>query len=143
MKTDFYIEFASLANIFSKLDYSSEEWRDWNNIHHLINIIESLDHKDSNSKGGMFCVKIAGDMCEVVMNTQHSLAFGDISDSFDVRQAMSGVQGVFHLAASKHVGIAEKQVRECVKSNIIGTMNLLDSSLNTHRDTSVVSVEPI
>lgn len=55
---------------------------------------------------------------------------GDISDSFDVRQAMSGVQGVFHLAASKHVGIAEKQVRECVKSNIIGTMNLLDSSLN-------------
>lgn len=84
MKPDlFYIEFAALANIFSKLDYSSEEWRDWNKIHHLISIIESLDHKDSNSKGGMFCVKIAGDMCEVVMNTQHSFAFGDISDSFD------------------------------------------------------------
>jgi UDP-N-acetylglucosamine 4,6-dehydratase/UDP-glucose 4-epimerase len=55
---------------------------------------------------------------------------GDISDPFESRQAMKGVKAVFHLAASKHVGLAEKQVRECVKSNTIGTMNLLDHSLN-------------
>ena len=36
---------------------------------------------------------------------------GDISDKFEVKQAMKGVDGVFHLAASKHVGIAEIQVR--------------------------------
>ena len=55
---------------------------------------------------------------------------GDISDPFDARQSMKDVKAVFHLAASKHVGLAEKQVRECIKSNTIGTMNLLDCSLN-------------
>jgi UDP-N-acetylglucosamine 4,6-dehydratase/UDP-glucose 4-epimerase len=55
---------------------------------------------------------------------------GDISDSFEVRQAMSGVTGVFHLAASKHVGLAEKFVRENIKTNVIGSLNILEQSLN-------------
>ena len=49
---------------------------------------------------------------------------GDISDKYEVRQAMQGVDGVFHLAASKHVGLAEIQVRECIKANTIGSMNI-------------------
>lgn len=56
---------------------------------------------------------------------------GDISDRFEVKQAMQGVTGVFHLAASKHVGIAEKQVRECIKSNTLGSLYILEESLNT------------
>ena len=56
---------------------------------------------------------------------------GDVADRFEVKQAMKGVDGVFHLAAAKHVGIAEIQVRECVKSNTIGSMNILDESLET------------
>ncbi len=56
---------------------------------------------------------------------------GDISDRFEVKQAMKGVTGVFHLAASKHVGIAEKQVRECIKSNTLGSLYILEESLNT------------
>ena len=59
---------------------------------------------------------------------------GDIADSFEVRQAMEGVNGVFHLAASKHVGIAEYQVRECIKSNTIGSMNILEHSLDKELD---------
>jgi UDP-N-acetylglucosamine 4,6-dehydratase/UDP-glucose 4-epimerase len=59
---------------------------------------------------------------------------GDISDRFEVKQAMKDVDGVFHLAASKHVGIAEKQVRECVKSNTIGSLHILDESLETKPD---------
>lgn len=61
---------------------------------------------------------------------QIEILTGDISDPFEVRQAMKDVKGVFHLAASKHVGIAEKQVRECIKSNTIGSLNLFDASLN-------------
>jgi UDP-N-acetylglucosamine 4,6-dehydratase/UDP-glucose 4-epimerase len=53
---------------------------------------------------------------------------GDICDAFEVNQAMTGVTGLFHLAASKHVGLAETYVRENVKSNIIGTMNILEAS---------------
>ena len=56
---------------------------------------------------------------------------GDVADKFEVKQAMKGVSGVFHLAASKHVGIAEQQVRECIKSNTIGSMHILDESLET------------
>jgi UDP-N-acetylglucosamine 4,6-dehydratase len=55
---------------------------------------------------------------------------GDISDRFEVKQAMENVNGVFHLAASKHVGLAEKYVRENVKSNTLGSLNILEESLN-------------
>jgi len=59
---------------------------------------------------------------------------GDIADSFTCKQAMNNVDGVFHLAASKHVGMSEIFPRETVKSNIIGTMNILDESLNMNLD---------
>ena len=57
---------------------------------------------------------------------------GDICDKFEVKQAMKDITGVFHLAASKHVGIAEIQVRECIKSNTLGSMNILEESLHTN-----------
>ncbi len=53
---------------------------------------------------------------------------GDICDPFDVHQAMKGVTGIFHLAAFKHVGISEVQTRECVRSNILGSLNILEQS---------------
>lgn len=55
---------------------------------------------------------------------------GDIADRFDVQQAIKGVDGVFHLAAFKHVGIAETQARECTKSNVLGSMNILEEAVN-------------
>jgi|TARA_R100000908_G_C3751304_1_gene145886 UDP-N-acetylglucosamine 4,6-dehydratase len=54
---------------------------------------------------------------------------GDVSDPFEIHQAFNGVTGVFHLAASKHVGLAEKFCRECVKTNVLGTINILEESL--------------
>ena len=59
---------------------------------------------------------------------------GDISDKFEVRQGMQGINGVFHLAASKHVGLAESLVRENVKSNTIGSLNILEESLELELD---------
>lgn len=59
---------------------------------------------------------------------------GDISDTFEVRQAMKGVDGVFHLAASKHVGLAEKFVRENIKTNTIGSLNIYEQSLHQDLD---------
>lgn len=59
---------------------------------------------------------------------------GDISDSFEVAQACVGIDGVFHLAASKHVGLAEKFTRECVKTNIVGSMHILEQSLKQKFD---------
>jgi len=59
---------------------------------------------------------------------------GDIADRFEVKQAMKGVNGVFHLAASKHVGLAETFVRENVKSNTLGSLNILEESLHMDLD---------
>lgn len=59
---------------------------------------------------------------------------GDIADRFEVKQAMKDVNGVFHLAASKHVGLAETFVRENVKSNTLGSLNILEESLETKLD---------
>ncbi len=59
---------------------------------------------------------------------------GDISDPYEVKQAMQGVSGVFHLAASKHVGLAETFVRENVKTNTLGSLYILEESLNMNLD---------
>lgn len=59
---------------------------------------------------------------------------GDISDAFEVKQAMQRVDGVFHLAASKHVSLAEKFVRENLKSNILGSFNIYEQSLKQELD---------
>ena len=56
---------------------------------------------------------------------------GDISDKFEVYQAMKGKDYVFHLAAFKHVGLAEEYSRECIKTNLIGSLNILECSLET------------
>lgn len=50
---------------------------------------------------------------------------GDIVDEFIVRKCVVGVTGVFHLAAFKHVGLAEKQPIQCINTNVTGTLNLL------------------
>lgn len=54
---------------------------------------------------------------------------GDISCRFFTKQACDEVEGIFHLAAFKHVGLAEKHTKECVDSNLIGSMNILQESL--------------
>ena len=54
---------------------------------------------------------------------------GDISNQFDVNQASKGINVCFHLAAFKHVGMAEKFSLECTRSNVIGTINVLEESV--------------
>lgn len=53
---------------------------------------------------------------------------GDVSIYSDVYEAMRDCQGVYHLAASKHVGLAEKLVTECVRSNVVGSHNVYECS---------------
>jgi UDP-N-acetylglucosamine 4,6-dehydratase/UDP-glucose 4-epimerase len=52
---------------------------------------------------------------------------GDISNRFTVEQVMNDeIEGVFHLAAYKHVGMAETFSWECINSNVVGSMNVLN-----------------
>lgn len=53
---------------------------------------------------------------------------GDISNPCFMRKLFMGYNftGIYHLAAFKHVGIAESQPMECINSNIVGTQILLE-----------------
>lgn len=55
---------------------------------------------------------------------------GDIADSWTVASAFRfKPDGCYLLSAFKHVGMAEKEVMQCVKSNVIGTLKVLRASM--------------
>ncbi|MFM9278806.1 polysaccharide biosynthesis protein [Paenibacillus jiagnxiensis] len=57
-----------------------------------------------------------------------SFCIGDIRDQEALIAACRGVDYVFHLAALKHVNICEEQPVEALKTNIIGTQNVIDAA---------------
>lgn len=50
---------------------------------------------------------------------------GDIADLFVASQAVKDIDICYHLAAFKHAVIAEQTPYQCINTNIIGTINLL------------------
>lgn len=83
--------------------------------------------------GGGFVRTIARNEGKLIMlkemfGDKLEIYFGDISDKFIVEQFMVGeFDGIFHLAAFKHVTEAEKFSLECINSNIVGSMNILSA----------------
>lgn len=56
---------------------------------------------------------------------------GDVQDKNRLKQAMTGVDIVVHAAALKHISICEYNPKEAVKTNVIGSMNVIDAALET------------
>ncbi|MEM2916594.1 MAG: UDP-N-acetylglucosamine 4,6-dehydratase family protein [Candidatus Woesearchaeota archaeon] len=54
---------------------------------------------------------------------------GDVKDKERIKRAMERVDIVFHLAGLKHVASCEYNPFEAVKTNVIGTQNLIDAAL--------------
>lgn len=54
---------------------------------------------------------------------------GDVRDQGAVSEACRNVDYVFHLAALKHVPICELQPDEALKTNVIGTENIINASI--------------
>jgi len=55
---------------------------------------------------------------------------GDVRDRDRLYRALDGVDYVVHAAATKIVPIAEYNPFECVKTNILGAMNLIDACID-------------
>jgi len=55
---------------------------------------------------------------------------GDIRDRDRLYRALDGIDYVVHAAATKIVPTAEYDPFECVKTNVIGAMNLIDASID-------------
>lgn len=55
---------------------------------------------------------------------------GDVRDEGRLLRAMEDVDYVFHLAAMKHVPACEYNPFEAVKTNVLGTQNVIQSAIN-------------
>ena len=55
---------------------------------------------------------------------------GDVRDKDRLHRALDGVDYVVHAAATKIVPIAEYNPFECVKTNVIGAMNVIDACID-------------
>ena len=72
------------------------------------------------------------DMRRKFQNDKIKYFIGDVRDESSIDQAMKGVDFVFHAAALKQVPSCEFYPMEAVKTNIIGTENMLNSAINNN-----------
>ena len=66
---------------------------------------------------------------EVMGNPRHRFLHGDICDGDVVREAMSGTDVVFHLAAESHVDRSIVEDAPFIRTNVLGTATLLGAAL--------------
>lgn len=55
---------------------------------------------------------------------------GDVRDQERLRRAIDGIDFVFHAAALKHVHLCEYNPFEAVRTNILGTQNIIQSAMD-------------
>ena len=72
------------------------------------------------------------DMRRKFQNDKIKFFIGDVRDESSIDQAMKGVDFVFHAAALKQVPSCEFYPMEAVKTNIIGTENMLNSAIKNN-----------
>ncbi len=71
------------------------------------------------------------DMAKIYKDdTRVRFMIGDVRDKDRLYRAFDGIDYVVHAAASKIVHIAEYDPFECVKTNVIGAMNLVDAAID-------------
>lgn len=75
-----------------------------------------------------------GELQQVLMqrkfqNNKLKFVIGDVRDYEAVKDATRNVDYIFHLAALKHVPICEINVQETIKTNITGTVNIINAAI--------------
>ncbi|MEI2472716.1 SDR family NAD(P)-dependent oxidoreductase [Peribacillus frigoritolerans] len=72
-------------------------------------------------------------------NPKLHFIIGDVKEKEALVEACQGVDYIFHLAALKHVPVCEDQPIEALKTNVIGTQNVIEAAIscNVH---SVVNI---
>ncbi len=71
------------------------------------------------------------EMAKLYQNYERVRFFiGNVRDKDRLSRALNGIDYVVHAAATKIVPTAEYNLFECVKTNIIGAMNLIDACID-------------
>ncbi len=80
------------------------------------------------------------EMAKIYGNDERVRFFiGDVRDKERMSRALDGIDYVVHAAATKIVPTAEYNPFECVKTNVIGAMNLIDACID-HKVKRVVAL---
>ena len=83
----------------------------------------------------MIIILSRGELAQVMTARKFSdnrlkFVIGDVRDADAIDRLFSiGIDYVFHLAALKHVPVCEDQPQEAIKTNIDGTINIINSSI--------------
>ena len=77
-----------------------------------------------NNETGLF------DLKQELQSEKIRLFVGDVKDKERLRRAIEDVDVVFHAAALKHVPLCEYNPFEAVKTNVVGTQNLIDVAMD-------------
>jgi FlaA1/EpsC-like NDP-sugar epimerase len=78
----------------------------------------------SNDENGLFALEQ-----ELEKHSNIRYLAGDIRDKERLSRAMEGVHVVFHAAALKHVHLCEYNPFEAVKTNVLGTQNVIEVAM--------------
>ena len=71
------------------------------------------------------------EMAKLYANDERVRFFiGDVRDKDRLARALNGIEYVVHAAATKIVPTAEYNPFECVKTNVLGAMNLIDAAID-------------
>jgi len=76
--------------------------------------------------------KKQGDMRKLYNNPKLKFYIGDVRDVNSIEDAVRGVDYVFHAAALKQVPSCEFYPMQAVKTNVIGTENVLNCAINAN-----------
>jgi UDP-N-acetylglucosamine 4,6-dehydratase/UDP-glucose 4-epimerase len=71
-------------------------------------------------------------MQDQLKNKKLRFLIGDVRDKERLTRAMEDIDIVFHTAALKHVPVAEYNPFEAIKTNVLGTQNVIESSLDNN-----------
>ena len=64
-----------------------------------------------------------------IKSSKLKFILGDVRDRDQIIRSMSGCDFVVHAAATKIVPLAEENPSECIKTNVIGALNVIDASI--------------
>ena len=65
-------------------------------------------------------------------NAKGKIYFGDVRDESIINDVVKNVDIVFHAAAMKHVYICEEHPFEAIKTNVLGTLNVVNSCIRNN-----------
>ena len=80
------------------------------------------------SRNEFFQVQMNRDFNNPILN----FIIGDLRDKIAIDKSCNKIDYVFHLGALKHITVCEQQPIEAIKTNIIGTENVINAAINNN-----------